>query len=475
MGKIEDSLRSLARLIATYHYYVEKPQELKAFFIFLIITNFVFLNMFPKAFYKSANITLMVISSIIVFLTGCVFVIEFEPRAFTAKLRKILFFLIYFLPTQNIDEDPALQIQLRKDRKFKKPASRTGVVITGVTGFVGVHLLLHIFQNTERKIFCFIRKCETRKAAFKKLMKSIEKYEIPLKLEELDCDRLVFIGANFKHKKLGITQANWNLMAKEVDIIIHNAASLTYSIPFEVLRDPWIDNLIVLSEFCYQKEIQIHVCGSILQQPVTKHSNERSFWRCGYSRINLLKSKLMAHFFKQGLEGCFYEIGFVAGASHDKSGLCQIENPVVLFCILLLETHILWPCFSGVLYVDSLVKLVWERSLNRKKYKNINHIHSYTRSSPQAMRESFPNHFKEFISDQEKLLKRYGELGWNKTKLRGLFPHPFTKQLESDVKKLPQELQNLIHVDIGPLFQKTFNYTRKRWIRALKNQNSIIF
>ena len=98
----------LARQIGRAHYFVENPKDLQQICLALLVLLIVWYGGNPPVF---GGIYLVFLFLIPVF-------IMFDSRCFTSYLRKGIFFLIYILPPQDLDSDPALKILLRKVTSF---------------------------------------------------------------------------------------------------------------------------------------------------------------------------------------------------------------------------------------------------------------------------------------------------------------------------------------------------------------------
>lgn len=355
VGFMTTVLRKVGWFISFFHYFVEFPSHLKYGSLLLALTFYVLWRPISMIFMLSLSLY-----------------IQLAPRHFTSYLRLAIFYTCSKLPAQDIYADPILSINLEKTN-FQPPQGRSGVLITGVTGFTGVHLFSHILKSSDRKVFCLIRNCDTREACIKKVMKTIKQFQMDISHTVFLDDRVQFIRANFKHKGLGISDEDWKRIANDVDMIYHNAASLTYAIPYEILREYWVENCVELCKFCYAHDIALHVMGSILGRCPKANPLVRSFWHSGYSRVNLAKELMMKRFYSQGLRGSFFEVGFIGSATYDESGACQKKNPVLALFVMGVECEAATRHIFNCIPVDLLVKLMWALGTD-PKYMHIRHF-----------------------------------------------------------------------------------------------------
>jgi len=349
-------LRQVAWFVSYLHYFVEYPSQLKRVSVVLAIASYVI--------WKPILMTIML--SLFLYL-------QISPRHFTSYLRLFIFYTCSKLPAQDVYADPVLSINLEKKTNFKAPKGRSGVLITGVTGFTGVHLFSRVLKSSTRKIYCLVRNCETREDYIKKVMKTVKQFKMDISHTVFLDDRVEFIKANFKHERLGISDADWMRIANEVEMVFHNAASLTYAIPYEILREFWVLNCLELCKFCYAHDIALHVMGSILGRCPKMNPLVRSFWHSGYARVNLAKELMMKRFYAQGLRGSFFEVGFIGCATFDETGLCQKKNPVLALFVVGVECMAITKHYFNCVPVDILVKLMWTLA-TEPKYKHIRHL-----------------------------------------------------------------------------------------------------
>jgi len=399
-GIITVLLQKLAWLIASLHYFVEFPSQLK--FICFV---------FCMSFYLYARLFSAVI------MAGLCIYLHFSPRHFTTYFRLIIFKVCSMLPGQDVAQDPILTTNLVKSVDFKVPKGRSGFLITGVTGFTGIHFFRQIFTNSDRKIFCLIRNCKTRQECATKIMKTVKQFNIDLSEEQLLSDRVVFIHANFKHKKLGISAQDWSKIANEVDCIFHNAASLTYAIPYEILREHWVENCLELAKFSFNYDITFNVMGSILGRCPRNWPNRRSFWTSGYSRVNYCKELMMERFYSQGLKGSFFEVGFIGCALDDPIGHCQKKNPVLALFTMCIECECVYAHHFNCIPVDILVKMIWTVATN-PKFKNMRRLSPSCGSmSAQLMRDAFSDIYKmkdaKVLNSAQEYLDTAQKYGYN--------------------------------------------------------------
>lgn len=91
------------------------------------------------------------------------------------------------------------------------------VLLTGVTGFLGIHLLDELINKTDKMIYCLIRKKE-KFDRFLKEYTSISK----------DCNRIIILKGDITDDNLGMTEEMYKKISEDVSIVIHSAANVSH-------------------------------------------------------------------------------------------------------------------------------------------------------------------------------------------------------------------------------------------------------
>jgi nucleoside-diphosphate-sugar epimerase len=134
------------------------------------------------------------------------------------------------------------------------------VILTGSTGSLGSYLLSELLRDfSVTKIYCLNR---SEDAAGRQLQSLREKGLTTL---EQFPRRVEFIQAQFGAEKLGLDEAKYEEMLREVDTIIHNAWKVNFNHRVEAFEQPHIEGVRRLVEFSVasEKTAHIHFISSI--------------------------------------------------------------------------------------------------------------------------------------------------------------------------------------------------------------------
>ena len=107
------------------------------------------------------------------------------------------------------------------------------ILLTGVTGFFGPHLLAELLRTSEASIHCLVR-AGSEKAAWKRIRDRLESAN--LRITKKSARRIVAVPGDVSRPTLGLSATRWNRLSQEIDTIIHGAASVTHASDYGELR-----------------------------------------------------------------------------------------------------------------------------------------------------------------------------------------------------------------------------------------------
>ncbi|MFH8467530.1 amino acid adenylation domain-containing protein [Streptomyces sp. NPDC017991] len=106
------------------------------------------------------------------------------------------------------------------------------VLLTGATGFLGVHLIAQLLGNGVRRVFCLARKAHTPDEALGRITARMRRYGLdPARYE----DRLTAVPGDLADPHLGLDDATWQRLARETDTIVHAGSHVNFAYPYAAL------------------------------------------------------------------------------------------------------------------------------------------------------------------------------------------------------------------------------------------------
>jgi len=115
----------------------------------------------------------------------------------------------------------------------RKKNEESTILLTGATGFLGIHLLSELCQQQYQKIYCLVRE-KNELAATKKILKAAAHYGVNIQPSFMNI--IIPVLGDIEKPLLGISESNYKKLEKEVDIIFHNAAFVNHILDYQKLR-----------------------------------------------------------------------------------------------------------------------------------------------------------------------------------------------------------------------------------------------
>ncbi|KTD43672.1 non-ribosomal peptide synthetase [Legionella quateirensis] len=104
------------------------------------------------------------------------------------------------------------------------------ILITGVTGFLGAHMLFELLNTTEAQIYCLIRASSKEEALHRIVMK--QKH---YKLVPAHSNRIIPVLGDLNQPQLGLSEHDFEFLAKEIDSIMHVGAWVHHIYDYSLL------------------------------------------------------------------------------------------------------------------------------------------------------------------------------------------------------------------------------------------------
>lgn len=169
--------------------------------------------------------------------------------------------LANFIENNNVELNPDLtDIEKIKIKNNIKIFDLSNVLITGVTGFLGMHLLKELLNNDKtKKIYCIIR----NKINFdgKKRLVSLVEYYFPKNEDLLNLinKKVIILDGDITKEKLGLEQQQYNYLKKEITTVINSAANVRHFAKPQVIRKDNVQSVKQIIEFCENKISFAHI------------------------------------------------------------------------------------------------------------------------------------------------------------------------------------------------------------------------
>ena len=214
----------------------------------------------------------------------------------------------------------------------KKISDKKSVILTGSTGFFGIHILAELLNNTSKikKVFCFIR--EKHNISIRERLLNNLHFYFGTRYDDLYEKYVVCINSDMLKDSLGLSEEDYALIKKEADLVIHCAANVKHYGDYSTFKLINIEGTNKIIELCKVLNIPLHYISTmtisgnyLLEQKNTSEAifNESSFYlnqdfsNNVYSKSKLIAESLVIDSINQGLSASIYRIGDLSGRYDD--------------------------------------------------------------------------------------------------------------------------------------------------------------
>ncbi len=237
-----------------------------------------------------------------------------------------------------MDKDLAMAREILPAKGEITSTSEPGAIfLTGVTGFLGIHILDELIQKTNSKVYCLARQSKGKSIA-----DIFAAHATRFQLQHLiDNPRIVFIEGELTETKLGIKPSDWRELAENVDSIYHVAAYVHHIYDYKTLRKANVEGTIELMKLASEvKPKHIHYVSTLWaifdkdehntmleQLPQQKPTGLED----GYALTKWTAEKILSEAKERGFSVTVHRPGFILG--HSRTGAISIQNIHILLLI----------------------------------------------------------------------------------------------------------------------------------------------
>jgi amino acid adenylation domain-containing protein/thioester reductase-like protein len=131
--------------------------------------------------------------------------------------------------------EAAVDVSIRRDGARSRPRpdwrSPREILLTGATGFLGAHLLRELLAATGARVWCLVR-ARDESEALRRIAQAAERYELPAPPP----GRVAPLPGDLAQPGLGLSDAHFRTLARDVDVIYHPGAMVNFIYPYQELR-----------------------------------------------------------------------------------------------------------------------------------------------------------------------------------------------------------------------------------------------
>ncbi|BDU23177.1 non-ribosomal peptide synthetase [Dyella sp. GSA-30] len=265
------------------------------------------------------------------------------------------------------------------------------VFLTGVTGFVGIHLLQELLATTRAAIHCPIR-AQSEEHAQLRLEEVLSKNDIQLRPAELL--RIRVYAADLAQPEFGLASSDYRYLCSTVDMVYHSASAVNFIQPYSYMRRDNVQGLREIIQFAAAGKlkplallstISVYSWGHLhtgkrvmLESDDIDQNLPAVITDIGYVRSKWVMEKVADLAAKKGLPLMTFRLGYAT--FHSKTGVCaeyQWWSRLVKTCLTQGTVPALRDLREGLTTVDYMVRAIAHISRNPAALgKKFNLIHS---------------------------------------------------------------------------------------------------
>lgn len=208
----------------------------------------------------------------------------------------------------------------------KRPVKN--ILLTGSTGFLGIHILRDLIKNTNANVFCLIRE-KGSMSSKNRLLNKLHKY-FSISLDKYIGNRIQVIQGDITKTCFGFSDEEYSYFASTIDTVIHSAAIVSHygsKSVFEEINTLGTKNVV---DFCENNNIYLNhistlsVSGNFVNNShIDETFNEHSIYIGQDVSSNVyVKTKLDAEMvvnsaISRGLKASIYRLGNITARVKD--------------------------------------------------------------------------------------------------------------------------------------------------------------
>lgn len=345
------------------------------------------------------------------------------------------------------------------------------IFLTGVTGFVGIHLLQELLDTTDADIYCLVR-AQDEFYAVEKIDRCFKQYHIERKEEQKP--RIIPVIGDLSLPLLGLSDEVFKSLAGMLDLIYHSGSSVNFIEPYSYMKAPNVEGLREIIKLAGAERtkclallstISVYSWGHVFTGKTVMLESDDIVQNLmsvskdiGYVRSKWVMEAVADLAAKEGLPLITYRLGYAM--CHSETGASapyQWWSGLVKNCVEFKSYPLLTELREGLITVDYMTKAMAHITKNKEAVgKKFNLI-----ARPET---------NLTLEDFFALLKKYYPLT-----LEGLPYKAWRKQWEDDSKNRLYPLTSLfkdnMHEGLSTveLYQNTYVWDCSNVIQFLQN------
>jgi amino acid adenylation domain-containing protein/thioester reductase-like protein len=225
----------------------------------------------------------------------------------------------------DLQREASLEESIRPEAPFiPSQSAPTSILLTGATGFLGAFLLYELLQKNQATVYCLVRAVNLE-VGYQRIRDCLKSYLI---WQDDFKARIIPILGDLALTQLGMTDADFQTLASQIDVIYHNGAWVHHIYPYSVLKPANVlGTKEVIKLACQIKAKPIHFISTPNVFSSTGYTGVRTVLENeridheeipedGYIQTKWVAERLIQVAAQRGLPVCIYRPGRISGHSN---------------------------------------------------------------------------------------------------------------------------------------------------------------
>ena len=307
-----------------------------------------------------------------------------------------------FNKIENLSEKHLEVLKNSKKRVHLTKCNYKGILLTGATGFLGIHILKEFIDNSSSNIYCIVRNSKNISAEQRLKQKLL--FYFNNTFENLFNKRIFVISGDITKNNLGVNEEMLQNISNSIDVIINSAAIVSHFGIYEKMYNANVKSIKNIIDFCkkYKKRLYhistISVSGSDLDTSYlmfnTKHNLRKKIKKVNFDETTLyigqnldniyIRTKFEAEnmllaSIANGLDAYILRMGnlmhrYSDGVFQENILDNKVINNLISFIKLGIIPNYLLSMLISISPVDDSAKAIFKLVSNPSQYNRVFHI-----------------------------------------------------------------------------------------------------
>jgi len=228
--------------------------------------------------------------------------------------------------------DVVLNETIRASLTYCAATTRTSALLTGASGFLGIHLLVQLLQDTNDRVYCLVRASNSAEAV-RRIEATLASYGLT---RYYDAQRVTVFVGDLTKPALGLSSGDFTHLAQEVGCIYHCGATVNVTYPYSALKAANVDGTQEILRLATTTTIKpVHFVSTLNVFSAPRSSDESWIleddlldnWRDlvdGYSQTKWVAERIVMIARDVGVPVTIFRPGLIGG--HSQIGIVPQTN-----------------------------------------------------------------------------------------------------------------------------------------------------